>query len=136
MTIHRASHSVFDLNYHLAWATKYRKYILSSRQCGWAKKFLKEIAEEYDFQISAMEVLPDHVHLLISVPPRYSTAQIARILKSKSAREMFNKFPDLRRHYHHGELWIDGYFVRSVGARIDTALIKKYIKEQRQGMLF
>jgi putative transposase len=104
--------------------------------CGWCKKFLTEVSVEYDIYITSIEVLPDHVHLLVSAPPRLSLPEIVRILKSKSARAMFNKFPDLRKHYFGGELWIDGYFARTIGHKISVPDLKKYIKEQRQGMKF
>ncbi len=95
-----------------------------------------ETAAEYDMHIQAIEVMADHVHILVSAPPRLAPSRIAQILKSKSAKAMFKRFPDLRRHYWGGELWVDGYMVRSLGSGLDVKKIKKYISEQRQGVLF
>ena len=104
--------------------------------CGWCKKFLMEIAAEYDICINSLEVMPDHVHLLVSAPPRLAPSRIAQILKSRSAKAMFERFPELRKHYYGHELWIDGYMIRSLGVKLTADDIKKYIKEQRQGALF
>lgn len=136
MALHHASHTIYDLNYHLIWSTKYRKYIFSNLMCGWCKKFLSGVAREYDVYLTEVEVMPDHVHILVSAPPRFSPSQLARILKSKSAKAMFQRFPELRKHYWGGELWVDGFCVTSVGQNLGLQDIKKYIREQRQDGLF
>ena len=76
-------------------------------------EFIK-IAEEYRFSIDMMEVMPDHVHIFVGVPPKCSPARVVQIVKSSSASETFNKFPNMRKQLWAGELWNDGYFVRSV----------------------
>ena len=75
--------------------------------------------------------MEDHVHIFEEVAPRYSPAQAVQILKSVSAREVFNKFPKLREELWAGELWSDGYFVRSVGDKVTADIIRKYIEYQR-----
>ena len=77
-----------------------------------------------------MEVMEDHVHLFLSAPPRYSPAQIVQILKSISAREVFERYPSLRKVLWKHELWNDGYFVRSVGDKVTAEVIRRYIKYQ------
>lgn len=72
-----------------------------------------------------MEVISDHVHIFLSAPPRYSLAEVVNILKGVSSRTMFNDFPELKRHLWGGELWSDGHFVRTVGDRVTTDVIKK-----------
>ena len=100
-------------------------------QVSWyLKEVFQRVAEEYEFRIDTMEVVEDHVHAFIEVPPRYSPAQVVQILKSVSAREVFKKFPELRKHLCAGEFWSDGYFVRSVGDRIAADIIRKYIEYQ------
>ena len=78
-----------------------------------------------------MEVMKDHVHIFVEVPPRYSPAQAVQILKSVSAREAFKKLPKLREELWTGKLWSDGYFVRSVGDKVTADIIRKYIEYQR-----
>ena len=89
-----------------------------------------KVAEEYGFKIDTMEVMEDHVHIFVEVPPKYSPARVVRIMKSISAREIFKKFPELNEQLWAGELWNDGYFVRSVGDKVTADIIRKYIEYQ------
>ena len=130
MGIRRTKHAVYDLKYHVVWVPKYRKDILDREISDYLKATFNKIAEEYGFRIDTMEVMEDHVHIFVEVPPRYSPAQVVQIMKSISAREVFKVFPDLRKQLWAGELWNDGYFVRSVGDEVTADLIRKYIEYQ------
>jgi len=130
MGVRRTKHAVYDLKYHLVWIPKYRKHVLSGEVSGHLKEVFQRIAEEYEFRIDTMEVMEDHVHIFVEVPPRYSLAQVVQILKSMSAREVFKKFPELRKQLWAGEFWSDGYFVRSVGDKVTADIIRKYIEYQ------
>ena len=121
---------MYDLKYHLVWIPKYRKHILSDEVSEHLKGVFQRIAEEYEFRIDTMEVMEDHVHIFVEVPPRYSPAQIVQILKSVSAREVFKKVPKLRKQLWAGEFWSDGYFVRSVGDKVTADIIRRYIEYQ------
>ena len=105
MGVRRTKHAVYDLKYHLVWVPKYRKHILSGEVSEYLKEVFQRIAEEYEFRIDTMEVMKDHAHIFVEVPPRYSPAQAEQILKSVSAREAFKKFPKLREELWAGELW-------------------------------
>ena len=94
MGVRRTKHAVYDLKYHLVWIPKYRKHVLSGEVSEHLQKVFQRIAEEYELRIDTMEVMEDHVHIFVEVPPRYSPAQIVQILKSVSAREVFKKFPN------------------------------------------
>ena len=94
------------------------------------KAVFNKIAEEYNFNIDTMEVMEDHVHIFVEVPPRYSPARVVQVMKSISAREVFSKFPNLRKQLWAGEMWNDGYFVRSVGDKVTADIIRKYLKYQ------
>lgn len=96
----------------------------------YTKEMLQQIADEYGFWVDTMEVMEDHVHVFVEVPPKYSPAEAVQILKSVSAREVFKKFRRLRRELWSGELWSDGYFVRSVGDKVTADVIRRYIEYQ------
>ena len=130
MGIRRTKHAVYDIKYHLVWIPKYRKDVLRGEVGEYLKEVFQRIAEEYELVIDIMEVMEDHVHIFVEVPPRYSPARVVQIMKSISAREVFKKFPEIREQLWAGELWNDGYFVRSVGDKVTADIIRKYIKYQ------
>jgi putative transposase len=132
MGLKRASHAVYDTAYHLVWCPKYRKDIFDGEEVRErAGQLIREICEEYGFEIEEMEVGEDHVHILISFPPKHSIGEVVRIIKSISARELFRVFPRLKKRLWSGELWEDGYFARTVGDRLTRQIIDKYIKHHR-----
>jgi putative transposase len=96
----------------------------------YAKGVFQRIAEEYEFNIDTMEVMEDHVHIFVEAPPRYAPSRVVQIMKSISAREVFKKYPEVRKQLWAGELWSDGYFVRSVGDNVTADIIRKYIEYQ------
>ena len=133
MGLKRASHAVYDTVYHVVWCPKYRKKIFVGEEVRErAEQLVREICEEYGFEIEEMEVAEDHVHILISFSPKHSIGEVVRIIKSISARELFRVFPRLKKRLWSGELWEDGYFVRTVGDRLTRQIIDKYIKHHRE----
>ena len=132
MGLKRASHAVYDTVYHLVWCPKYRKKIFSDETIRErAEQLIKEISEEYEIEIEEMEVAIDHVHMLVSFPPKLAIGDVVRIIKSISARELFREFPRIKKRLWSGELWEDGYFARTVGDRMTRQIIDKYIKHHR-----
>jgi len=134
-SIKRTSHAVYDLKYHMVWVPKYRKMILGGELAKRVKMTFEEISERYEFEIDTMEVKDDHVHLFLSAPPRYSPAEIVQIIKSISAKMVFKQFPEVKKELWGGEFWSDGYFVRSVGDKVTSEVIRRYIKYQQQEQL-
>ena len=133
MVLRSGAHTKWECRYHLVWTPKYRKDLFSDeslRECCW--ELFKKISEEYDCAIAAMEIAPDHVHLLIDIPPRRSVGEVVCVFKSISARELFEKFPGLKRRLWAGELWKDGYFVRSVGSEVTGEVVRKYIENHQE----
>jgi len=133
--IKRTSHAVYDLKYHMVWVPKYRKMILKGELAKRVREAFTEIAERYEFEIDTMEVKDDHVHLFLSAPPRYSPAAIVQMIKSISAKMVFKEFPEVKKQLWGGEFWSDGYFVRSVGDKVTSEIIRRYIKYQQQEQL-
>lgn len=84
---------------------------------------IRKICKEYDFELIEMEVSNEHVHILLSFPPKRSIREVVRIIKSISARELFRAFPSLKQRLWSGQLWEDGYFARTVGDRMTRDVI-------------
>ena len=132
MAIKRTSHAVYDTSYHLVWCPKYRKKIFERVEIRErAEQLIREISEQYGFEIVEMEVAVEHVHILVSFPPKRSIGEVVRIIKSNSARELFREFPSMKRRLWAGELWEDGYFARTVGDRMTRDVVEKYIEHHR-----
>jgi putative transposase len=128
--------SVYSLNYHIVWRTKYRKPCLWGEIASELKIILNDIASRKGFSIPHLEIgKDDHIHVLVSAPPKTSVSEIVKWLKGESSLELFRAFPEeLKVYYWDNEkerhLWSPGYFVESIGTtNIDA--VRKYIDEQR-----
>jgi len=119
----------------MVWIPKYRKMILKGDLAKRLKVVFQEIAERYEFEIDTMEVKDDHVHLFLSAPPRYSPARVVQVIKSISAKMVFREFPEVKKQLWGGEFWSNGYFVRSVGDKVTSDLIRRYIKYHQDKQL-
>ena len=93
---------------YLVWCPKYRKRILVEEVRGRVKELFFEIAERFDFEIDRCEVGENHVHVLISFPPRYSIAQVVGIIRGKSGSKIFEEYPKLKKKLWGGHLWEQG----------------------------
>ena len=135
MGVRSTKSAVYDLKYHLVWVPKYRKHVFDNEIIGYVKEMFQQIAEEYEFSIDIMEVMEDHVHVFLSAPPRYAPAEIVQIMKSISAKILFQEFPQVKEQLWGGELWNDGYFVRSTGDKVTSEIIRRYIRHQHKRQL-
>jgi len=104
---------------------KYRKPILEGEVKEFLKELFEEVAQEYGFEILAMEIMPDHIHLFVSAPPKYSPSTIAKIFKGVSAKKLFQKFPELRKEYWKNHLWAPSYYVGTAG-QVSAETIRRY----------
>jgi putative transposase len=133
MGIKKTSHARYDLWYHLAFSTKYRKKVFKDEKTKQeAEQLFREIALHYDLEVGQIEVLSDHTHLTLSAPPRIAPSVAVAILKSVSTKMLFKKYKWLRNLYWGGEIWSGGYFVRSIGTSITKETIEKYLLEQSE----
>jgi putative transposase len=128
MVLKRTSHAVYDTQYHLVWAPKYRKWILRGDLRQRVKELFEEIAGNHEIDIDTMEIAEDHIHLFVSFPPRYSIGKIVGMFKSISASVVFREFPEVKQQLWKGEFWGDGYFARTVGDKVTAEVIRNYIK--------
>ena len=131
MGIKRLSHAVYDTRYHLVWAPKYRKWVLREEVREGVGELFKEVLAARDCELIEMEIAGDHVHIFASIPPKYSVGEMVRVLKSVSAKEIFQRYPEVKRELWGGEFWEDGYFVRTVGDKVTADTIRQYIQHHR-----
>ncbi|MGA2532110.1 MAG: IS200/IS605 family transposase [Candidatus Aminicenantales bacterium] len=117
------------MEYHLVWCPKYRKKIFERVEV-WerAEQMIWEICEAYNIEVLEMEVMEEHIHLLVSFLPSWSIGEVVRIIKSNNGRGLFREFPGLKKRLWGGELWEDGYFVPTVGDRMTRDVIAKYVE--------
>ena len=131
MAIKRTSHAVYDTKYHLVWAPKYRRWIVRADIRQRVAELFRDIAEDFGFEISEMEVAKDHVHILLSFPPKYSIAKVVGILKSIATSRLLRAFPELKHPRRKQEFWEDGYFARTVGDQVTAEVVKQYIRSHQ-----
>lgn len=123
----KSSHAVYRCEYHFVWVPKYRYHVLVKDLKPRLREILMELCNWLDIRIIEGAICSDHVHMYLSVPPKYSPSHVMKILKGKSA-EMRKEFPELGKKYWGLHIWARGYFVSTVG--IDSEVIRKYVKEQ------
>lgn len=130
---HAGSHCRYNLKYHLVWCPKYRRSFLTGEIAVRLRQILSEIAHDYRFRIIAMEVMPDHIHILVEVPPKYAPAKVVQLFKGISSRKLRLEFlNEIKRYiWKEGTLWAIGYYVGSVGDGVTTELIQEYINNQK-----
>ena len=126
-----AAHTRYIIKYHIVWIVKYRHDILADEKISnKVNEIIREIAEKYDFEIISLGTDGNHIHLFVSAPPRFSPSQIVTILKSISARQIFQQFPEVKKRLWGGEFWGDGYYIGTIGDGATTDIIKRYIANQ------
>ena len=122
---------VYSLQYHLVWCTKYRKKVLANGVDQDCKEMLQEIAQKYQFRILAMEVMPDHIHLLLDCKPQFFISDMIKIMKGNLARQLFLAHPELKRELWGGHLWNPSYCAVTVSDR-SREQIMAYIEGQKE----
>lgn len=122
---------VYSLQYHLVWCTKYRKQVLKNGIDAECKKMLYGLAEEYKFKILAMEVMPDHIHLLLDCKPQFFISDMIKIMKGNLARQLFLSHPELKQELWGGHLWNPSYCAVTVSDR-SRDQVMAYIEGQKE----
>ena len=122
------SHSVWECKYHVVFIPKYRKKVLFGEVRPRLGVVFRILAKRKECQVIEGHLMPDHVHMLISIPPKYSVAQVIGYMKGKSAIEIARTFFDHKRNFVGQHFWARGYFVSTVGR--DEATIREYIRNQ------
>jgi REP-associated tyrosine transposase len=124
------SHSVYECKYHVVWIPKYRKNVIYENLRRHLGKVFRELARQKESEIEEGHLMPDHVHTLISIPPKYSVSQVIGYIKGKSAIHIARNYTGKSRNFTGQSFWARGYFVSTVDS--DEKAIRDYIKHQQQ----
>jgi REP-associated tyrosine transposase len=124
------SHTKWECKYHLTWIPKYRRNELYGDLRKYLGEVLRELARRKECEILEGHLMPDHAHMLISIPPKYAISQVVGFIKGKSAIHVAREFFGRRKNFTGEEFWARGYHVSTVGKNEDA--IRKYIKEQER----
>lgn len=128
MAYRRNAHYVFTCRYHIIFCPKYRRKVLTDGIDSELKQIIMEYSKKYDVQILGMEVMPDHVHLLLDCPPDMSPLDVVKGIKQISAVQLRKKFPTLKSRLPC--LWTRSAFISTVGS-VSLETVKKYIANQK-----
>jgi len=123
--------ATYDIQYHFVWIPKYRKRILNGKIGKRVKELIYEYTEINQFEVLELSIQEDHIHLLLSAKPRYSPAEIMRLIKGGSSRILRKELSEIKEFLWGDSFWADGYFV-STHSTVTEDIIKKYIKEQNK----
>ena len=124
------SHTSWNCKYHVVFAPKYSRQVIYGRLKQDIGKILRDLCDRKGINIIEAECCPDHIHMLLEIPPKYSISQIMGYLKGKSALMMFDKHANLKYKFGNRHFRAEGYYVSTVGLNEQT--IAKYIREQEQ----
>jgi putative transposase len=127
-TLHSLSHTKWDCKYHIVWIPKYRKKTLFWELRQELGPVLRELASHKESEILEGRLLQDHVHILISIPPKYAVSQVVGYIKGKSAIYIARNYLGKRRNFKGQHFWARGYYVSTVG--IDEDVMREYIRQQ------
>lgn len=128
--INSLAHSKWNCKYHIVFVPKYRIMVIYNQIKADVGRILRKLCEQKGIKIIEAEACPDHIHMLIEIPPKYSVAQVMGYLKGKSSLMIFDKHANLKYKYGNRHFWCRGYYVDTVGK--NTKKIEEYIRNQLQ----
>ena len=124
------AHSKWNCKYHIVFAPKYRRMVIYKQIKTDIGRILRKLCEQKGVEIIEAEACPDNIHMLLSIPPKYSVAQIMGYLKGKSSLMIFDRHANLKYKYGNRHFWCRGYYVDTVGK--NKKRIEEYIRNQLQ----
>ena len=122
------SHTSWKCKYHIVFAPKYRRKTIYGTLKSDIGKILRQLCELKKVEIHEAEACPDHIHLFVEIPPKYSISSFMGYLKGKSAAMLYEQFGELKYKYRNREFWCRGYYVDTVGK--NESRIAEYVKNQ------
>ncbi|VVB89765.1 Transposase IS200 like protein [uncultured archaeon] len=138
--LEHASHCVYRIRYHMVFCIKYRKKLLiDNDRIGFFKEICSEIGKRYWIKFDAMGTDGDHVHVLLGAAPRYAPSNIMQIIKSITAKNIFKKYPEIKKQLWGGHFWSEGGYIGTLGDGVTAEIIKNYVekqgtKEEKEGL--
>jgi len=134
MSVVRTWHNVYESHYHIVFPVKYRKALLTDDIPRAITEIASQISERYSIEFEKIGTDGDHIHLLVSFPPKHSGSDVVRIFKSITARELFKRFPALKKELWGGEFWSDGFYLATVSERGNWQAVERYVAAQGKTM--
>jgi putative transposase len=122
------AHTKWNCKYHIVFAPKYRRQVIFGRMKGEIGKIIRELCERKGVEIIEAEACPDHIYMLVSMPPKISVSEFMGYLKGKSSLMIFDKFANMKYRYGNRQFWCRGYYVDTVGR--NKKVIEEYIRNQ------
>ena len=127
----RLSHSIYECKYHIVFRPKYRQRMFNEAIAEYTRQQIYELCRQKDqIEILELNIQPDHIHLVVSVAPKYSISEFIGYLKGKLALRLFHQYEQLGKRYWGRHVWARGYCVSTVG--LDEEKIRQYVKWQEQ----
>ena len=123
-------HTRWECKYHLVWIPKYRKKVLYGQLRKYLGEVLRELARQKESQVLEGHLVRDHVHMLVSIPPKYAVSQVVGYMKGKSAIYVARTFRGRKGNVTGERFWARGYYVSTAGK--DTETVRRYIREQEE----
>ncbi len=124
------SHSVWECKYHVVFIPKYRRKTLYGGLRNHLGDVFRRLAEQKESRIEEGHLMPDHVHMMISIPPKYAVSQVIGFIKGKSAIHLARVYGERKRNFVGQNFWARGYYVSTVGR--DEEVIREYIRKQEK----
>jgi putative transposase len=126
--IHSLSHTKWECKYHIVFAPKYRRKVFYGQKRYEIGKILRELCRWKGVNLLEAEACPDHIHILVEVPPKFSISNFMGFLKGKSSLMIYEKWGNMKYKYRNRQFWCRGYYVRTVGK--NEKKIAEYIQQQ------
>ncbi|WP_428063119.1 IS200/IS605 family transposase [Candidatus Avelusimicrobium fimicolum] len=126
--LNKLSHTTWNCKYHIVFAPKYRRQVFYREKRIEIGKILRKLCEWKGVEIVAAEVCPDHIHMLLSIPPKYSVGSVMGYIKGKRSLLIYERWKNMQYKYKNREFWCWGYYVDTVGK--NKVKIAEYIKNQ------
>ena len=123
------SHTTYSIHLHIDWITKYRHKVLRGEVAERVRALVREACQKAGVDILQGHISPDHVHVMVSIPPQVTISRLIQRMKGKSAYRLLAEFPHLRKRFWGRHVWASGYFCRSSG-NVTDEVIKAYIAQQ------
>ena len=124
------SHTRWECKYHIVWIPKYRKKVMYGQLRNHLGEVIRNLARHKESEVIEGHLMPDHIHMLISIPPKYSVSQVIGYMKGKSAIHIVRSYLGRRKNFTGQHFWARGYYVSTVG--LDEDMVRSYIKKQEQ----